>query len=522
MDWRTDPQCLIWILSLMAFLLAVWTWSRPSAYSPGWDSLLYFSGAAGISETGHCVSPLFLENPQIGYYPPGQSAYLSLFYRQSATLQQNIDRLQFAMFPVAALALVFLFAWLRAERVPRSFATAKLALIGSSVPWTGLLHQFFAEIWFFAIIWGCCWYWASFETQWKRSVHWFATGMMLALAATFRSATLGFVLGTFLVCAAATRFRFTSMTAVLLPFAGWTLWWRLETTGLPGYSAAFRAAIDDMATGGGPIAFYWQNLIGTLTKPSLIAIFVGLKSRVAYALQRHGPVFVQAWNAMVCIGEIGITAIAGHGMISGLRQPGRGRHLALLFIALVYAFQAFAAPFHFVYLLRYLIVLTPLVIIGLSRFLCSRPSLQKWATVLCFGLALTNLYDQAINKRVQGYDPTTISEACDWLKSHHKGPIRLACDISLPVASVVDCLGEKVLPDYLDDESARGMGYPISHRECGYQPAQFALVRALGGKSTAPAGAFVEVFRTSDGQYRLLRVSPEFERNRQMTLYRFR
>ncbi len=522
LSWGTHAQDCFWILGLLAFLLTVWIWSRPRHYSPGWDSLLYYSGAAGIAETGEYVAPIYLEKPHLGYYPPGQSAYLSLFHRPSASLRKNIDRLQFAMFPVAGLALVILYGWLRKECVPRPFATATLALMGSSMPWTGLLHQFFAEIWFFAIVWGCALYWSAFETQWKRPIHWLATGMMLALASTFRSATLGFVVGTFLVCAVATRFNAAGIAGVLLPFAGWTLWWRLETTGLPGYSIAFRAAMEDIAKAGGAMAFYWTNAIGLATHPSLIVIFVGLKARIGYALERHGTALIQAWNGMVWLVEIGISAAAGHGMIRGLWQPGRGRHLALLLVALVYGFQAFAAPFHFVYLLRYLTILTPLIIIGLSRFLQSRPSLQTWVTLVFFGLALTNLYDQAINKRVKGFDATTIPEVCDWLKSHHKGPIRLACDVSLPVASVVDGLGQKVLPDYLDDESGRGLGYPISHRECGYRPAEFVLVRELGAKSTAPTGAFVEMFRTSDGQYKLLRVDPKYERERQRALYRDR
>ena len=280
--------------------------------------------------------------------------------------------------------------------------------------------------------------------------------------------------------------------------------------------------MEDIAKADGIRAFYLANAIGLATHPSLVAVFVGLKERIGYALERHGAALVRAWNLVFWFVEAGICAAAGRGLLKGIRQPGRGRHLALISVSLVYGIQAFAAPFHFIYLLRYLIILTPLVIIGLSRFLRSRPSLQSWVSVVLLGLALTNLYAQAINQRVKAYDAATIPEVCDWLKSHHTGPIRLACDVSLPVASVVDCLGEKVIPDYLDDETGRGLGYPISHLECGYRPAGFVLVRELGSKSTAPKGAFVEVFRTSDGQYKLLRVDPRYERERQRALYRDR
>lgn len=520
--WVTHSQGGIWVLGLLTFLLTVWTWSRPTRYSPGWDSLLYYSGAAGIAETGEYGFPVYLENPRIGFYPPGQSTYLSLFHRPSATLHENIDQLQFAMFPVAALALVILYGWLRREGVPRPFAIGTLALMGSSVAWTGLVYQLFSEIWFFVLVWGSALYWSVFEKEWKRPIHWLLTGLMLALASTFRSATLGLVVGTGFVCCVVTRCNPASMAGMLLPFAGWTLWWRLETTGFPGYSSAIRAGMEDVTKGGGLVAFYWRNAVSLISHPSLIAMFFGLKAKVAYALERHGSVLMQVWNGMVSLVEIGIAAAAGSGMMRGLWQQGRGRHRALLLIGSVYGVQAFVAPFHYVYLFRYLLILTPLVIIGFSRYLRTQPRLQTWVTILVFGLAATNLYDQSINRRVKAYDATTIPEVCDWLKSHAKRPIRLACDISLPVASVVECLGEKVLPDYLDDESGRGLGYPVSHRECGYRPADFVLVRELGGKSAAPKGAFVEVFRTSDGQYKLLRVDPGYERERQEALYKYR
>jgi hypothetical protein len=508
-----------WVAALLAFLLGVWIWSVHTSFSPAWDSLIYFSGAAGIAGTKSYAAPFYAGSPAIGLYPPGQSAFLALAYDPNATISDNIIRLRWVMFFPAGLGMLVLYAWLRREAVPRHFAAPFVALVGSSAPWIGFIQQYFSEPWFFAVVWALGLYWSVFYHEPNRLRHWMVTGLMLATASAFRSAGLGLVIGTTIASVVVTR-RPACTAAVLIPFTTWTIWWKIKTLGLPGYTDLFRYAIADAEQSGGLAILYYNNALGLLGDPCPVAAVFGLRTRILYALEHHGIWLVAAWKILVWAVEAGVSTAAIAGLLSGSRRHLSWRQIVMIFVAAIYAAQVLASPVDYIYVPRYLLLLLPLCAIGVSRWL----SLQKWAlhfaaSIFLFALVAGNLIDLVIVRKLPTFNAKTVPEVCAWLKAHHPGKVRLACGIDVPVASVVECLGQPVLPDYLGNRSERDLGYPISHRATGYQPAEYVLVRRLGLKSNAPPGAFTEVFRTSDGEFRLLRVSRVYEFEVQKQLY---
>ena len=39
--WAAYSRDCVWLVGVLGFLITVWIWIRPAAYSPGWDALLY-------------------------------------------------------------------------------------------------------------------------------------------------------------------------------------------------------------------------------------------------------------------------------------------------------------------------------------------------------------------------------------------------------------------------------------------------------------------------------------------------
>lgn len=196
---------------LLAALLLGWRYSGQPISHPymAVDSAVYLSGAASLaSGNGYSYAPLGSEHP-IGFYPPGHSAFLALFWATSAAaMPYDYSWLWCGQTLLSALLFAVTYLWFRSLGVPRVMSGLLIANIAWSPVFAWIHVHLFSDAGFTLFVIAALISWRRFGvgTPWRQltvgcciglSILWRAPGVALlgacavSLLATKATRSLG-------------------------------------------------------------------------------------------------------------------------------------------------------------------------------------------------------------------------------------------------------------------------------------------------------------------------------------------
>lgn len=160
------------------------------------DTGIYLGGAASLALGRGYTLQQYENSPPISIYPPGQSAWLSLFWRLDRNpFPQNASTLVLGSWIAAMLALLAL-AWALyiQPECPTWFAAIVVALLGTSFMFAGFVGLLFADVLFFAVSFTAAALLRIGRTQDNRSWQWWL-GLSTALGCLYliKTAALAFI-----------------------------------------------------------------------------------------------------------------------------------------------------------------------------------------------------------------------------------------------------------------------------------------------------------------------------------------
>lgn len=487
------------VLVMVLMLTAVLSWPllpRHADYSV--DANTYLAGAISLSQGNgyHLITQV--EQPRITFYPPLQSAYLSLALRTQPPFPGCINGLNVAMLLLSLCAMAVLFFVLRQNRVPCPIAVLLTLTLGLSPTWFLLVSLLFSDVLFTLIGFLLVWLWFRPE-PWPPKWPVPGTGVLLALAYLTRTAALAWLVGAGLVLWLVCHWRRPQIwLMVLLPASLVLSWWRAWTSTGYSYVQDFR----ERFLGGSYLRHcldnFWALASGNWLQDALSPAWV----RAPDVIHRTLPGASWLVTLLVMLTGLVLVCLCGIGCWRGRDRQTR----SFLVVIAVYLAELMLWPFSLGN--RVVFVLLPFVLVWAwqgylvlgQRYLTSA-KLQRLAVVALAVNLVINGYllvrqQHSLDSEAQLAE---LHAAADWLK------INLPDDARIVV-------GSKVSLTYLWAWTGRsfiGGDATVLPRRIAAVKSQYLVDITDSQFTTLPVGwGKEELFRSQAGTYQVSRLVP--------------
>lgn len=188
---------LILVIVAGVFLFAFLYSSIPSNPCYLGDTNIYLSGAESLS-TGKGYTSLYYEQaPNITLYPPLNSAYFSLFFKNNIPVQENMHRLHVGSCLLAVLLYGLILFLLNRFSIPIYFSIPSALAFLTSQLFVMYLFGFMSDV-LYAIETTALFTLLLFDPELERRSTWIGASLVLAIMLLTRTATLFFLIGWFI------------------------------------------------------------------------------------------------------------------------------------------------------------------------------------------------------------------------------------------------------------------------------------------------------------------------------------
>jgi len=412
------------------------------------DQNAYVGGAVALaSGNGYRFEP-YIDLPKIGMYPPGYSAWLSLFWRLDQPLEANTYRLQQANWIVAGafLCVLGLFFW--KTGAPVELATAVLAALGTSVMLTQSMLSLGADLMFAAgscllalIVWAYPDGGQGGDARRRLTWWWFAVGVLVAVLYLIKTAALAYAvgLGAFGLWRGDLR-RAVPLALFAGPIAPVVVIWFLFTSGVPTYGSYFGTRLVDAGGFAGYAIECAQRAGQYLSGRWLVEAMLSAPDRLSAARSLGFPAMGEGLAFLLGLGLMVPVAL---GIRRGVEHP---RDLAGLCILAVWALQFMLWPFYLG--ARVGIALLPFLAGWMWRGLPSRRLRLAVALVLVVNVPV-NVWLSSKIARAQAADAgpalASLREAAAWINGADGRTPLVAAGRDVPLVHLYAYLGRRML-----------------------------------------------------------------------------
>lgn len=499
-------------LLLLALLLiaagSAQAWLLPRYFPHFHDSTVYLSGAKSIAEgTGYRFAG-FEGHPGIGIFPPGQSLYLSQWWRLEPRYPENLSILYFAAIVMSAAASAAVFGVLREFGMPDLWSWLVAFCVAVGMRWVEHISWLMAEHGFIACSLGIAWLWLRRGSDSPAPLGlWFVTGVAVALALLFRTAAIGIAGGLFLVAAYAAWSRRDLRVLIfgVAPVAVAVGWCRSLSQGWVTYSDVFARTL--MLEGGGlkaVVRVVGEQLLEFGSGRPVWDNSFNLVSRVPLWVHSKSAIF--GWMmivgaAVMCSGLLFLAA-RGVSLVSGRSKGG------VLVCAASYAALVLVAPNGANGIGRYTLPLIPFFF-GCAwkgaescGFLRS-PKLRGVALVCLVVVGIGGNLFMSLRSRefwTSMFNRSEVEEVARWLAERSRKDWIIAVDWSQPWFQIHCATGI----DFVQNPFCSNRILPPV-RPSSVRPTHVVVHRA-GWDQYSPTAAFERVYSTTLGQWEVWKV----------------
>ncbi len=477
------------------------------------DTVAYLAGAKSIASGDGYRMAWHVGLPRIGVYPPGQSAWLALFWPRDASFAEALPRLLLAMAVAGGLANGLLY--LLGRRTGLS-GPATLGLVGIwavSPLWVQWLFWLMSDPMFLAVLLGMMAWAVGLRSSPTRTA-WFGLGVGIAAALAFRTAAIGIFAGAATVGIALSRKDWKSAVLLILPgFA--VLWaWRTWTAGITGYGDTYSLMIADAGGLPGLLREKADEALSWVSGRFFFEAVFPLFSRSGVVAARHfGKLGGLATDTVMAAAFGCVVWLAWKG-VRGRWTPGLKAVIAVL---AVYSAMVYMAPNPGWFVHRYLYPVWLLMFIyavhGLEDRLRSRDRrFERSAARAAVAAAIAINLAGTLRTRQFWRKPEDLAELAaiaDHLASQPGNKPVLAADVDdVPAMYLGDRLGNSLLASYYFRP-----GFPVLVRAADQNWVQpnFLVTSATGFETNYP-GLFTLEFGANHKRWRLYRVDPDADR----------
>lgn len=497
---------LCWLATLLTIIALAYAPLREETGTYGVDSGIYLAGAQGLVEgKGYCYS-YHLNTPKIGFYPPLQSVWLSVWWRIGGDFPRNVPSLNTGMFVLGLSTSAIVFLLWRRCGLPRELA-AMLVLIWAFCPmWIGWLSLLMSDPGFTAVCLLAALIWAI-PRPLPSNVAWALTGIVFAFAYLWRAAALAPMAALGIVSALQIRRGVWRPALVYgLPSIGSILVWKLFSPQTAGYEDVLSRYISMFGGVSGYVRLLCDNLFYCLKGIPFWEMMVPTLARV--------PSWLHFGDLSRNLYEIG-TGVVFWALallaVRGFRRQANAFDWAVVAAGVAYVGQVLVMPFPAGHFQRYFFVLHPFFVIWIWRGVADSRSL--WLRRALCGLVVGTLATNAILSVVvfrRDRDQRLVAEFGEltaWTQANLPREAKAALNITLPVAHWFNQTKRPIVVDYFDSKWLEGS--PITHAAQGFPRTDYVVMEAIDPRAEEMPDLFSEVFRTSNGNYRMLKINPE-------------
>ena len=426
-----------WVLGLTLLIVGIVNFALlPKATPFSVDANTYLSGAISLAEGKGYHAATQLDHPPITIYPPGNSFYLSLFWRLNSQYPGNIPFLNAGMVLLSVGVCACLFLWLQRMKVPLVINCLLTLTLGLSPSWLTLLTHLFSDV-LLALLAGLLWLiWWRKDVA-RPSTYWL-TGLLLALCLLTRTAALAWIgaAGLILLWRFRTSRPWQWVALLLLPFLA-CVWWKLWTASGYSYGNYFQ----DNIQGPGGLAKYfndtlmqaWRYLGGEHFFELLCPAIKRLG--VANFTQNLSPVIIILLNIFASMSASAIIVLA----LLGCWKTWDRSSPYILIVFGVYLLELIVWPFSLGY--RVIVPLAPALLYWAwagYQVLGEKLKLTRWLVPIAATLLVANLLlngalavrlqrEYAYPQKLEG-----VKEIAEWVSKHTKDSNRIAIDALVP------------------------------------------------------------------------------------------
>ena len=502
---------LLWQAGSVAlFFMAAYWLVRFEAVALVADTVAYLAGAKSLANGDGYRMAWHIGLPKIGFYPPGQSLWLALFWPSGVSYVEALPRLLASMVVMGGLVNGLVYALARRADLPNRAALGLVGVWGFSPLWVQWLFWLMSDPGFLAILLGMM-VWAIRGRTSPGNWGWLGLGLGTAAALIFRTAGIGIYAGMVVVGLVVSRRNWKAPLCLLLPGLVVLVGWRAWNVGMTGYGDTYTQTIQD--TGGflGIIHAKADEALSWLSGRFFFEAVFPLLSRAGIVVERAagkaGATLVNTAMAacFFCMLWFAWKGIRGR-WTAGLR--------AIVVVLAVYSAIVYVAPNPGWFVHRYLYPVWLLILIyathGLGDSLRNRnrPSGRyfAWAAVV---VALGINVAGTLRTRNFWRHPDELAElgviADHLAKEPGSTPLVEAEVDDVPVMYLGDRLGNSIVANYHFPPA-----FPILARAAdqGWRRPQFLVTSATAFETNYP-GLFTLELGADHKRWRLFRIDAD-------------
>lgn len=434
------------------------------------DENVYLGGAIALSAGHGYRFEEYVNLPRIGTYPPGYSAWLSLFLKDGQPFAVNSYRMEVANWIAAGCALFVLAMCLFISELPTLPSAVTIMLLGTSIAFTQSMVWLTADVLFIAGSFALALLISAYGRTGKLSLWWFAAGLLTGTLFLVKTAALAYMVGLIVFGFVKRDLRRLSHLVLFgLPVCTVIALWISWTRGIPTYATYFRMRLSE---------------IGGLSGYS----FVVLKQAGLYCSGRwiiealfNVPDRLSAAHAFLGIASLAeaLAIILGLAfalpiVLGMIRSPKNPREQITLFLIGAVAVQLVFWPYYLG--ARGGIVLIPLLVNFFWRGLTSKVASVVFLSILLVNvpgnawLSYKTIRDQQVDSR-KGL--AALRQAASWINEAGGRGASVAAGRDVPLIQVSEYLGRRVLANALPANDHTYMDVNPSAQ--GYERADYLI-----------------------------------------------
>ena len=500
-----------WCLALLLLLgIGTYQWinrwhdfaffSDAGAYLAGARSLAAGEGYRFVSHEGQ---------PKISLYPPLQSVLLAPAFKWGPPFPENVPILHGIMIALGGLTLGLVYAFLRAEGMPRAPVAWFIVLWGISTQWMMWLGFIVSDVAFAGVPAGLALIWRADQNgpEWRR---WLWLGLGLGIAYWLRTATQAWSLALAVIVIGRCLLGGNWLRAAcfVVPVAASALLWRKVRAGGVDYGDFLIAYF--YYEGG------WSRYFRTLAGHVWVLVrgyefwpFMASPVRRQQLLwqEAHKWWLVVPTLLVLAVGHVWWLGRTAMGFLRGICE----RDLAVLLGLAIYSVQIFLVPFNGYDYQRYLQPFGPFLFLWFWRSRGALPGMEKSSaraiSIPLAALWLLNVFglkmeDDFVRRRIPLEE---VREMANWFRENTPAEERVAMDWNLPVEHWRVWTGRRIL---VNEAVRSGVVNPVRRwQQPPIQPNYFLWSPvANSADPQPPAGELVR--KSPSGALQLYRFPP--------------
>jgi hypothetical protein len=470
------------------------------------DSGIYLAGAQGLLEwDGYCYSTHFSQ-PKIGFYPPMQSAWLALWWKLGGEFPGNVPWLNAGMILIGLATIAIIFVYWRRSGLSRELAGALVLAWAGSPIWIGWLFSPMSDPGFIAICLLAALIWTH-PGRPRISLAWALTGVVFAIAYWWRAAALAPMLA--LVAVAAFGMRtgsYRSVAGFALPVVVSVVLWKAMSPRTAGYRNVLLGWFHEFGGAEGYLRILGSNFAYCLKGVPFWEMMVPSVARVP-SWFHFGPSLRTAYEIAEGLVFWFLVILA----IRGFRRQTSKFDWSVLWAGAAYTGQILVMPFPAGHFHRYFPVLYPFFVLWIWRGIADERNiwLKRGLVVFVTGALLTNaaLSIVVLRRDTEQRQVAEFGELTSWANGNLPTEAKVAVNITLPFMHWYASTRRPIIVDYFDAKWLAGS--PITHAAQDFPRADYVLMEGIDRRAEEMPELFSEVFRTSNGSYRIVKVDPD-------------